>query len=116
MEKLGSVSEAARISVCSREAIYKNRKLLKEKGPWASKHAFRTDIHHKKRAAKTIEGGVIAFSVENPHIGQVLVSAQLKTTCQVELSPAGVRCVWLSEKMNPSAMRVQRAKSSLAVA
>ena len=115
-KKLGNVSEAARISGCSRETIYKNRRLLKEKGPLALKRTFRPDIRHKNRTAKNTEEAVIAFSLENPHLGQVQVSAQLKTTYQVEISPAGVRCVWLREKMNTSALRVQRAKSSLAVA
>ena len=115
-EKLGNVSEAARISGCSRETIYKNRRLLKEKGPLALKRTFRPDKRHKNRAAKTTEEAVIAFSLENPHLGQVQVSAHLKTTYQIEISPAGVRYVWLREKMNTIALRVQRAKSSLAVA
>ena len=115
-EKLGNVSEAARISGCSRETIYKNRRLLKEKGPLALKRAFRPDIHHKNRTAETIEKVVITFSMENPHLGQVQVSAQLGTVYQIEISPAGVRNVWLREKMNTSALRVQRARSSLALA
>lgn len=115
-EKLGNVSEAARISGCSRETIYKNRRLLKEKGPLALKRTFRPDILHKNRTAKTTEETVIAFSLENPHLGQVQVSAQLKATYQMEISPAGVRYVWLREKMNTSALRVQRAKSLPVVA
>lgn len=115
-EKLGNVSEAARVSGCSRETIYKNRRLLKEKGPLALKRTFRPDIHHKNRTAKSTEEVVIAFSLENPQLGQVQVSAQLKTTHQLEISPAGVRQVWLREKMNTSALRVHRAKASLAAA
>ncbi|MFA6162738.1 MAG: ISNCY family transposase [Methylobacter sp.] len=113
-EKLGNVSEAARISGCSRETIYKNRRLLKEKGPQALKRTYRSDIHHKNRTAKEVENLVIAFSLENPHLGQVQVSAQLKTEHQVDISPAGVRNIWVREKMNTTALRVQRAKSSLA--
>jgi transposase len=115
-EKLGNVSEAARISGCSRETIYKNRRLLKEKGPLALKRTFRPDIHHKNRTVKEVEDVVIAFSLENPHLGQVQVSAQLKANHQIELSPAGVRYVWLRENMQTSALRVQRSKSSLAAA
>ena len=114
-EKLANVSEAARISGCSRETIYKNRRLLKEKGPHALKRTYRPGIHHKNRTAKEVENLVIAFSLENPHLGQVQVSAQLKTAHQVEISPAGVRNVWVRENMSTSALRVQRAKSSLSV-
>ncbi len=115
-EKLGNVSEAARISGCSRETIYKNRRLLNEKGPQTLKRTYRSDIHHKNRTAKDVENLVISFSLENPHLGQVQVSAQLKTVHQVEISPAGVRNVWVRENMSISALRVQRAKSSIAVA
>jgi len=115
-EKLGNVSEAARISGCSRETIYKNRRLLKDKGPQALKRTFRQDHHHKNRTDKEIEDVVIAFSLENPHLGQVQVSAHLKSNYQIELSPNGVRYVWLRENMNTSALRVQRSKSRLEVA
>jgi len=115
-EKLQNVTEAARISGCSRETIYKNRRLLKEKGPQALKRTYRQDHHHKNRTDKEIEDVVIAFSLENPHLGQVQISAHLKTNYQIELSPNGVRYVWLRENMNTSALRVQRSKSPLEVA
>ena len=115
-EKLQNVTEAARISGCSRETIYKNRRLLKEKGPQALKRRFRKNHHHKNRTTKEIEAVVIAFSLENPHLGQAQVSAQLRTNYQIELSPNGVRYVWLRENMNTSGLRVQRSKSSLSAA
>lgn len=115
-ETLGSVSKAARISGFSRETIYKNRRLLKEKGPMALKRTFRLDKHHKNRTAKSTEELVIAFSLANPHLGQRQVSAQLKTNHQIEVSPTGVRQVWIREEMNTSALRVHRAKTSMAVA
>ncbi|MDE1466104.1 ISNCY family transposase, partial [Spartinivicinus poritis] len=109
-EELGNVSEAARISGCSRETIYKNRRLLREKGPQALKRTFCPDKHHKNRTAKEVENVVIKFSLDNPHLGQAQISAQLKTLYQIDLSPAGVRYIWLREKMNTSALRVQKAK------
>ena len=100
----------------SRQTIYKNRRLLKEKGPQALKRTYRQNHHHKNRTDKEIENVVIVFSLENPHLGQAQVSAQLKANYQIELSPAGVRYVWLRENMQTTALRVQRSKSSLAVA
>ncbi|MEM7018095.1 MAG: ISNCY family transposase [Pseudomonadota bacterium] len=115
-EKLGNVTEAERISGCSRETIYKNRRLLKQKGPQALKRTFLSDIHYKNRTPKDkdIEKVVVDFSLENPHLGQAQVSARLKTHYQIELSPNGVRGVWLREKMNTTALRVEQAKSYLA--
>ena len=112
-EKLQNVTEAARISGCSRETIYKNRRLLKEKGPQALKRTFRKDHHRKNRTTKEVEKLVVEFSLQNPHLGQVQISAQLKVNYEVELSPAGVRYVWLREKMNTSALRVQRSQLRL---
>ncbi|HIG0328997.1 TPA: ISNCY family transposase [Legionella pneumophila] len=111
-KKLGNVSEAARISGCSRETIYKNRRLLMEKGPLALKRTFQPDIRHKNRTTEDVEETVIGFSLINPHLGQAQVSAQLKTYYDIEISPAGVRYIWLRENMNTCALRVLKAKSS----
>lgn len=109
-ERLGNVTAAARLSGCSRETIYKNRRLLKEKGPQALKRTFRHDIHHKNRTPKEVEATVIQFSLENPHLGQAQMSAHLKSRFQIEISSGGVRSIWLREKMNTAAMRIQRAQ------
>lgn len=109
-EKLGNVSEAARISGCSL-TIYKNKRLLKE-GPLALKRTFRPDIHHKNRTAKDIEISVIAFSLKNPHLGQAQVSAHLKSNYDIEISPNGVREIWLRENMNTCALRILKTEAA----
>lgn len=114
-KKLGNVSEAARISGCSRETIYKNRRLFREQGPLALKRTFQSNTHHKNRTSKEGEEIVIDFSLKNPHLGQAQVSAQLKTHYDIEISPTGVRCIWLRENINTSALRVLKTKSSLKV-
>ncbi|MDE1466039.1 helix-turn-helix domain-containing protein [Spartinivicinus sp. A2-2] len=114
-DELGNVSEAARISGCSRETIYKNRRLLKEKGPLALKRTFCPDKHHKNRTAKEVENVVIKFSLDTPHLGQAQVSAQLKTLYQIDLSPSGIRSIWLREKINTKILRVKKAKRTASV-
>ena len=84
-EQLGNVSEAARISGCSRETIYKNKRLLKQKGPLALKRTFQPDIHHKNRTTIDVEKTVIDFSLKNPHLGHAQVSAQLQQTMILRL-------------------------------
>lgn len=111
-EKLGNVAEAARISGCSRETIYRNKRILKEQGPAALKRTFNPNKRHNNRPHEDIENTVIQFSLENPHLGQAQVSAQLKTRHGIEISSSGVRNVWLREKMNTCALRVHRGKSS----
>ncbi|MDC9604179.1 helix-turn-helix domain-containing protein [Xenorhabdus griffiniae] len=114
-DKLGNVAEAARQSGCSRDTLYRYRKLLEEKGPEGLKRTFTPALHHKNRTTREIEEQVIAFSLENPHLGQVQVSAQMREKYQITLSPNGVRHIWLREKMNTSALRVEKARTSLAI-
>lgn len=77
------------------------------------KRTFRKDHHHKNRTTKELEKLMVEFSLQNPHLGQTRIYAQLKVNYEVELSPAGVRFVWLREKMNTSALRVQRSQLRL---
>lgn len=112
-EKLGNVSGAARISGCSRETIYRNKRILKEKGPLALKRTFRPDIFHKNRTDKNVQDIIVNFSIKNPYLGQAQISAQIKATYNIDLSPSGVRQIWLREKMNTTALRIQKAKSFL---
>ncbi len=115
-ESLGNVSKAARISGCSRETIYRNKRLLKKKGPLALKRTFQPGLYHKNRTAKDVEKIVLDFSLKNPHLGQAQISAQLKVNHDIEISPAGVRYIWLRKNMNTCALRVLKAKSLLKIA
>lgn len=111
-KKLQNVTEAARISGVSRQTIYKNGKILREQGPQALKRTFRENHYHKNRADKNLEGWVIDFSLENPHLGQAQVSLQLKKVHQIEISPSGVRNVWLRAEMQTTALRVKQLSLS----
>jgi transposase len=106
------VTEAAKISGVSRQTIYKNRKLLKEKGPQSLKRTFRKNHYHKNRAEKNIEKLVIQFSLENPHLGQAQVSLQLNKIHQTAISPSGVRNIWLRAKLQTMALRVQNQEQT----
>jgi hypothetical protein len=110
-EKLDNVSEAARISGVSRDTIYRHRKLIKEGGVQALKRQVRTEHYHQNRTDQEIAKTVIEFSLDNPHLGQVQVSNQLKKYYQIDLSASGVRNVWLRENMQTCALRLQKKAS-----
>ena len=114
-EKLQNVTEAAKISGVSRQTIYKNRKLLKEKGPQSLKRTFRKNHYHKNRAEKNIENLIIKFSLRNPHLGQAQVSLQLNKMHQTAISPSGVRNVWVRAKLQTMALRIQKRAETLNV-
>ncbi|MDH3692781.1 MAG: helix-turn-helix domain-containing protein, partial [Gammaproteobacteria bacterium] len=110
-EKLQNVSEAARLSGVSRDTIYRHRKLINEKGLQGLKRQVQADHYHQNRTDQTIANTVIEFSLDNPHLGQVQVSNQLKKHYQIELSASGVRNVWLRENMQTCALRLKRKES-----
>lgn len=60
------------------------------------------------RPEEKLEKVVIDFSLKNPHLGQAQVSRQLKARMEIEISPAGVRYIWLREKMNTAALRLAK--------
>ena len=105
-DKLGSVSEASRISGISRDTIYRHRRLVKENGIQALKRQISLNHRHKNRTTEELETLVIDFSLQNPHLGQAQVSRHFKMNYDAQISPSGVRHVWLRENLNTCAMRV----------
>ena len=114
-EKLQNVSEAARLSGVSRDTIYRHRKLIKEGGVQALRRQVRADHIHQNRTDQKVTSTVIEFSLDNPHLGQVQVSNQLKKHYQIDLSASGVRYVWLRENMQTCALRLQKKEALYAV-
>ncbi len=111
-EKLGNVSEASRLSGVSRETIYQYRRLINEGGIQALKRRENPDLRHKNRSSESLERLVIDFSLRNPHLGHVQVSRQLKEKYTADISPNGVRGIWLHEKIITAALRVHRSQST----
>jgi len=109
-DKLGNVSEASRLSGVSRDTIYRHRRLLKQGGIEALRRQETPELRHKNRTAETLEKLVIDFSLQNPHLGQAQVSRQMKTKHAAEISPAGVRSIWLRENMNTAALRLEKVQ------
>jgi len=114
-DELDNVSEAARISGVSRDTIYRHRRILKENGPEGLKRQITKDHHHKNRAVKTLEKTVMEFSLHNPHLGQSQVSRQIKKVFRIDISPSGVRGIWLRADMQTTALRVQKSHSKATV-
>ncbi len=114
-EQLGNVSEAAKIGGVSRDTIYRHGKLIREGGVAALKRQINTEQCHQNRTDKSIANTVIEFSLDNPHLGQVLVANQLWKHYEIELSALGVRNVWLRENMQTIGLRLQRKASMTAL-
>ncbi|WP_101757309.1 ISNCY family transposase [Oceanicoccus sp. KOV_DT_Chl] len=111
VEKLGNVSEASRLSGVSRDTIYRHLKLVKQGGAEALKRQETPNLRHKNCVDKVIEDAVVQFSVEHPHLGQQKVALKLTIALGVDISPNGVRGIWLRQNMNTTALRVEKAQA-----
>ena len=111
VEKLGNVSEVSRLCGVSRDTIYRHLKLVKQGGAAALKRQETPNIRHKNCVDKAIEDAVVQFSVEHPHLGQQKVALKLTAALGVDISPNGVRGIWLRRNMNTTALRVAKAQA-----
>jgi len=76
----------------------------------ALKKQEHADHIHQNRTDQAITDIVIELSLDNPHLGQVQVSNDLRKHHQIELSATGVRNVLLRENMQTIALRMQKKR------
>ena len=110
-KKLGNVSEESRQIGVSRDTIYRHLKLVKQGGADALKRQETPNIRHKNSVDMAIEKAVIEFSIEHPHLGQQKVAMKLTEALGIDISPNGVRSVWLRNNMNTTALRINKSQS-----
>lgn len=114
-DTLGNVTEAAKISGVSRDSIYRHRQILNQHGPQGLKRQITKDHHHKNRADRNLEKTVLEFSLDNPHLGQAQIARQMKKVYKIDISPSGVRGIWLREQVQTIALRLQKSNSGAIV-
>jgi transposase InsO family protein len=92
-EELGNVSHACKVMGYSRDTFYRYRQAVDEGGVEALLERSRRKPNIRNRTAPEIEDAIVALALEQPALGQVRVSNELRKRTLI-ISPAGVRGVW----------------------
>ena len=77
----------------SRDSFYRIKNLYETGGEPALQEVSRKKANHKNRIEAHIEEAVIRIATEQPALGQLRVSNELRKK-GIFVSPCGVRCVW----------------------
>jgi len=112
-EELGNVSRACKYLGYSRDTFYRYKELFDAGGEIALKDMNRRVPNVKNRIDPLIEDQVVAYAIDNPALGQVRVSNELKKR-GVFISPCGVRCVWLRHDLETFQKRLKALEARVA--
>ena len=107
-EKLGNISEACRKLGVSRQHFYDLKTTIREEGIEGLIEKSRQKPRPQNRVAESIEKKILDYSLEFPTHGQVRVSNELLKQQAVEVSPGGIRGVWLRHGIQTKALRLKR--------
>ena len=103
-----NVSQACKMMGYSRDSFYRFKELYDNGGELPLQEISRKKPVLKNCVPQEIEDAIVALAVEQPAFGQVRVANELMKRGLV-VSPAGVRCVWLSNETDPHGLKIKLA-------
>jgi hypothetical protein len=105
-KQLGNVSQACKVMGYSRDSFYRFQELYEQGGEQALQDMSRKKPILKNRVPEHVEQAIVALAIENPALGQLRASNDLKQR-GILVSSSGVRSVWIRHDLETFQKRLK---------